>query len=311
VIAQLTGFRFLDARTQDSLADMTYELAIGDYAYSSWSLRGWLLFENFGIDRKIELIDFNAATVAEQLARYAPTKTVPTLRLPDGAIVSDSLAMAEELATRQPDAGLWPSDPAARATARTLAAEMHSGFDPLRENCPMNLRVAYSDYAAPETVEADLRRLERVWAHARAVTQPDGPWLCGAYSAADAFYAPVAARIAGYGLKVDAAAQTYVDAHLKDPAFRRWRAMGLVHGDMLPWYARDYSTKPWPGPEILPAEPTDDSASENTHCPYSGRPVTHFLKLDDRVFGFCNAFCRDKTIADPEAWPAFMEIYRS
>lgn len=290
---------------------MTYDLALGDYAYSSWSLRGWLLFEKFGIDRRVDLIDFNATTVAEQLALYAPAKTVPTARMPDGAIVSDSLAMAEELATRHPEAGLWPSDPLARATARNLAAEMHSGFGPLRENCPMNLRVAYSDYAPPETVATDLRRLERIWSHAREVTKASGPWLCGDYSAADAFFAPVAARIAGYGLKVDAEAQAYVDAHLSDPAFRRWRAMGLLRGDTLPWYAREYGTKAWPGPAPLTAAATDNTNAENSACPYSGKEMTHFLSLEGRVFGFCNAFCRDKTVADPEAWPAFMAIYRS
>ena len=97
---------------------MTYELFIGDYAYSSWSLRGWLLFHRFGIRVTTHLVDFSAGTVAEQLGPLAPARTVPALRLPEGAVAADSLAIAEELATRHPDAGLWPADPSARAIAR-------------------------------------------------------------------------------------------------------------------------------------------------------------------------------------------------
>lgn len=287
---------------------MSYDLIIGDYAYSSWSLRGWLLFEKFGIPCRVTRVDFAGAGVAEQLSEFAPARTVPAMRTPDGAIVSDSLAMAEELATRHPDAGLWPEDSLARATARTLAAEMHSSFSALRSRCPMGLRQAY-DWADPsEEVCADLARIEEIWAHARAVCKPQGPWLCGDYSAADAFFAPVAARIAGFSLPVGEAAQTYVAAHLADPAFRRWRAMGLVAGETLPWYAQTHPVVPWPGPAPHAAHATERTDSVNDTCPYSGRPVTHFLEMDGRVYGFCNPFCRDKTAADPEAWPAFMAI---
>lgn len=288
---------------------MTYDLILGDYAYSSWSLRGWLLFERFGLPRKTRMLDFHAeASVAEQLAEFAPARTVPTIRTPEGAILSDSLAIAEELATRFPDAGLWPAAPLARATARALTAEMHSGFTALRSDCPMNLRLAYTGVTPSNEVEADLRRLEVVWDHARATCAPDGPWLCGEYSVADAFYAPVAARIAGYGLQVSDSAAAYVTAHLADPAFRRWRAMGLVSGATLPWYAKDHAQTVWPGPTPRHAQAVETSTPENADCPYSGDPVTHLMQMDGRIFGFCNAFCRDKTVADPEAWPAFMAL---
>jgi glutathione S-transferase len=228
---------------------MTYSLILGDYAYSSWSLRGWLLFERFGIPFSTVMLDFHAeASVAEQMPELAPAKTVPAVRMPEGAVVSDSLAMAEELATRHPEAGIWPRDPFARATARTLASEMHSGFMALRGDCPMNLRTAYSDSQPSEAVKADLTRLEVIWAHARANIASDTPWLCGEYSAADAFFAPVAARIAGYNLPVSAEARAYVDAHLADPAFQKWRAMGLAGGKTLPWYAKGYPTTNWPDP---------------------------------------------------------------
>jgi glutathione S-transferase len=288
---------------------MTYTLILGDYAYSSWSLRGWLLFEKFGIPHDIVLVDFHAdGPLSDQMPGFAPAVTVPTMRTPEGAIVSDSLAIAEELASRHPHAGVWPADPLARATARTLAAEMHSGFSALRSACPMNLRTAYTDTGPSDAVRADLRRIETIWEHARATCGATGPWLCGEYSAADAFFAPVAARIAGYDLPVGAAARTYVDAHLSDPAFRRWRAMGLVRGETLPRYAKDHPTAPWPGPAPMSAQAVDAGPSQNATCPYSDKPVTHFLRFDGRIYGFCNAFCRDKTAADPEAWPAFMAL---
>lgn len=293
---------------------MTYTLILGDRAYSSWSLRGWLLFENFGLGADLRFVDFNGLhtarpqTVAEQLQDIAPARTVPTLLTPDGARIWDSLAIAEELASRHPKAGFWPADPLARATARTLTAEFHSGFSALRTECPMNLRCAYRDSRPSAAVMADVARLEEIWTYARSTCNPDGPWLCGAYSSVDAFFAPVAARLAGYALPASPQATAYVAAHLADPAFRRWRAMSLVKGGDLPRYAKDYDQVDWPGPVPLPARAIDQGRPENATCPYSGKPVTHFLEIEDRVFGFCNAFCRDKTVADPAAWPAFLKL---
>jgi len=291
---------------------MTYSLIIGDRAYSSWSLRAWLLFEHFGLPYEARLVDFRAdGPLADQMPEFAPAITVPTVKTPDDVIVTDSLAIAEELASRHPEAGLWPADPLARATARSLAAEMHSSFGALRSECPMNLRSAYQGTDPSDAVLADLSRIQTLWQHARSVCRSDSPWLCGPYSAADAFYAPVAARIAGYDLPVDAAACAYVAAHLEDPAFRRWRAMGLVRGETLPWYAKPFETTDWPGPPPLSARAVKGGHPENATCPYSGKPTTHMLELDGRIFGFCNAFCRDKTAADPEAWPAFKALLKA
>ena len=287
---------------------MTYDLAIGDRGYSSWSLRGWLLFDAFGIPVRTHTARLYTEALPQLLADYAPARTVPAMRMPDGGVVCESLAIAEELASRHPEAGLWPAAPRDRAVARGLAAEMHAGFAALRSHCAMNLRVSYSDCAPPPAVLADLARLERIWDWARAETGATGPWLCGDYSAADVFFAPVAARIAGYNLPVSEAAQAYVDAHLAHPSFRRWRAMGLVDGPDQEAYRRDYPRRPWPGPVPLPARAVAEGPSINATCPYSGKPVTHVLDLGGRIFGFCNAFCRDKTVADPEAWPAFMAL---
>lgn len=289
---------------------MSCELILGDRAYSSWSLRAWLIVERFGLPVRTRFVDFSAdASVAEQLADHAPARTVPTLVTPEGVAVAESLAIAEELATRHPEAGLWPSDPALRALARTLAAEMHAGFFALREHCPMNLRAAYRDVPVPAEVSADLDRLQAIWSHALA--RSGGPWLAGGYSVADAFFAPVATRIATYGLPVDDAAADYVARHLADPAFRRWRALSLVEGPDLPWYARDHARRDWPGPTPIPARAVAEGPALNATCPYSGKPVRHFMEADGRVWGFCNALCRDKTAADPGAWPDFMEIYDS
>lgn len=289
---------------------MTCELAIGDRAYSSWSLRGWLLFDAFGIPVRSRSARLYTDGLPRLLADFPPARTVPAARMEDGSVVLESLAIAEELAARHPAAGLWPRDPAARAAARSLAAEIHAGFQALRSHCPMNLRVSYTGCAPPQDVLDDLARLEVIWAWAWDLTG-GAPWLCGPYSAADVFFAPVATRIATYNLPVSAPAAAYVAAHLAHPSFRRWRAMGLVDGPDQDFYRRDYPRRPWPGPVPIEARAVEAGPSVNDACPYSGGPVTHFLSAGGRTYGFCNAFCRDRTLADPEAWPAFMAVHLS
>lgn len=286
---------------------MTYDLAIGDRSYSSWSLRGWLHFEKFGLPVKCHTGVLYTEDFARLLADFAPARLVPAMRTPEGEVVWDTLAIAETLAERHPGAGHWPDDPAARAMARAMAAEMHSGFTALRGDCAMNLRLSYAESAPRAEVMADLARIEFLWAHARARFGAEGPWLFGRYSVADVFFAPVATRIATYNLPVSPAAQDYVSAHLADPAFRRWRAMGLAENLIQPSYAKPYAERPWPGPVPRPAR-LAEGPSVNAACPYSGKPVGHYLALEGRVWGFCNAFCRDKTLADPEAFPAFMAM---
>ncbi|MCC5999736.1 MAG: glutathione S-transferase [Pararhodobacter sp.] len=286
---------------------MVYALLLGDRAYSSWSLRGWLLFEGFGLQTAVTMAPLHTSAFGDALAQFQPARTVPALRMPEGVVVADSLAIAEELATRHPKAGHWPGDPAARAVARALAAEMHSGFAALRSHCPMNLRVSYRECAPPDVVLDDLERIQALWAWARKVTASPTRWLCGNYSVADAFFAPVAARVAGYNLPLSPAGQDYVAAHLAHGPFRRWRAMALVSGPDQPIYRRDWPQRAWPGPAPLPAEPCEGPAL-NSACPFSGLPVTHFLRCQDMVLGFCNAFCRDKVLADPAAWPQAMAL---
>lgn len=232
---------------------MKYDLFIGDYAYSSWSLRGWLLFRHLGLDPVLHLVDFSKSGVAEQLADLAPARTVPAMRSPEGTVIWDSLAMAEELHERFPRGRLWPEDPAARGLGRALAAEMHSGFASLRTECPMNLRTAYRSVPLSETTRAEIARIETLWSHARTAFSHRGPWLLGEYSIADIAFAPVAARFAGYDVALSAVAQAYVETHLHAPAFQEWRGKALTSGETLARYAKPFETKPWPGP--LPAAP--------------------------------------------------------
>lgn len=225
---------------------MTYDLYIGDRTFSSWSLRGWLMFSKFGLPVRTHLVGLYTGTMAQDLAHLTPARLVPAMRTPDGVVVGETQAMAETLAEAHPEAGLWPSDPKARALARWLVAEMHAGFGSLREHCPMNLANAWDGFEPNASTLADITRIQDLWQIARNEHGQTGPWLFGDYSLADVFYAPVAARIAGYGLQVNAQAQAYVAMHLADPAFNEWRDAGLaVTYEPFP-YDLPYKRVPWP-----------------------------------------------------------------
>ena len=225
---------------------MTYELYIGDRMFSSWSLRGWLMFEKFGIPCRTRMIGLYSGTMAQDMAALAPARLVPSVRTPDGTVISESLAIAETLAERHPDAGHWPTDPAARATARWLCAEMTAGFGALRDACPMQLQYCHRGFEPCDAVLGDLARIETLWEHARTVSDSTTAYLFGDYSLADVFYTPVAARIVGYGLPVRAAAQDYCAALLSDPAVRDWRREAhKITYDPDP-YALDLPNTPWP-----------------------------------------------------------------
>ncbi|NNU78886.1 glutathione S-transferase [Halovulum dunhuangense] len=224
---------------------MTYTLAITARTYSSWSLRGWLMFAKFGLSAEIVEAPMKTPAFTAMLAEFGPARTVPALRFDDVALW-DSLAIAETLAERHPQAGHWPRDPRLRGLARSLVAEMHSGFTALRGACPMNLRNVNLGFVPSDAVLADLDRLSTLWAAARAASGSTGPWLFGDYTAADAFFAPVAARITGYGLPVNDADAAYVAAQMADPAFVAWRAEGLARDAVIESYELGYETRDWP-----------------------------------------------------------------
>lgn len=287
---------------------MTYDLYIGDRLFSSWSLRGWLMLEKFGLPYRSHMVGLYSGTMAKDMEPLAPARLVPALRLPNGTVVGESLAMAETLAERHPEAGLWPKDPAARATARWLCAEMAAGFGALRGECPMQLDRVWQGFQPSSDTLTDLKRVETLWAHARNVSSAASGPLFGDYCLADVFYTPVAARIIGYDLPVSPSNRAYCLDLLGDVSVRQWRAMGMtVRYDPFP-YALDLSATPWPVGGESEARPVDHGPSVNTACPYSGKPVRDFLELDGQRWGFCNPFCRDKTVADPHAWPKFTAL---
>ncbi|MEO1550260.1 MAG: glutathione S-transferase [Pseudomonadota bacterium] len=290
---------------------MTYRLAIAERVFSSWSLRGWLLFEKFGLQVEVTHAPMRTPAFDTMLAAFGPARTVPAMGF-DDVVLWDSQAMVETLAERHPDAGFWPEAPAARACARVLVAQMHAGFSALRQDCPMNLAHTYSDFAPSDALRAELARLAELWDWARSFGG-EGPWLFGAYSAADAFYAPVATRIATYGLPMPARAMGYVADHLADPAFRQWRARGLAEPERPTRYDLNLPRGPWPGPDPLPARPLPPEAlaqAINSTCPFSGAPIVAqaLAEVEGKTLGFCNRFCRDKTVADAAAWPQVMAL---
>ncbi len=226
---------------------MTYDLYLGDQTYSSWSMRGWLMLEKFGLPFRAHMVGLYSGTMAQDLTDLAPARLVPVLRTPDGVVVGETLAMAETLAERHPDAGMWPDDPAARATARWLCSEMTSGFAALRGACPMQLLRVYQGFRISDPVQADLSRIETLWQHARRVAgSPETGPLFGAYSLADVFYTPVAARIIGYDLPVSDPARAYCLSLLSDPVVRAWRAEGLKTTHDPEPYPQALPHIPWP-----------------------------------------------------------------
>lgn len=229
---------------------MTYDLFIGDKGFSSWSLRGWLLFEKFNLDVNVHMVGLYTGTMQQEMEKLAPARFVPTVRTPEGWVIGESIAIVETLAERHPDAGIWPQNPEARVFARWLVAEMHAGFSTLRNDCPMQLFKQISIFDVSSALQKDIDRLEVMLGQAFDRFAGDGDysggWLFGDYSAVDAFYAPVAARIAGYNLPVSNRLAAYVRTHLNDPAFRAWRAEGIaVTYDPFP-YDLGENTKPWP-----------------------------------------------------------------
>ncbi|CAM5765746.1 glutathione S-transferase family protein [Bosea minatitlanensis] len=206
------------------------KLLIGNKCYSSWSLRAWLLMRAKGIPFTEHLVPLDEPGFKEAVFAAAPGSggTVPTLV--DGAIaIWETLAIAEYLHETHPEAGIWPRDPAARAHARAISSEMHAGFTALRGACPMNLGKRFGTRDRGPGVARDAARIADLWRQARERfgRAGQGPFLYGAFSAADAMYAPVVTRLDTYGIAVDPAAQDYMQAVLALPAYREWLAAAL------------------------------------------------------------------------------------
>ena len=209
------------------------ELVIGTRKWSSWSLRPWLALKRTGAAFTETVITLREAGVTEEIARYSPSGRVPVLR--DGDLVIwDSLAICEYLADRFPQAALWPADLERRALGRAAAAEMHSGFPSLRGECPMDIGLR-TTVDLSEATGNDVRRIARLWNDLRGRYAADGPFLLGAWSIADAFYAPVATRFRSYGIKPSdygdtGAAGAYCEVLLETPEYLEWEKAALAEG---------------------------------------------------------------------------------
>lgn len=205
---------------------MSLTLVIGNKNYSSWSLRAWLALELAGAPFEEVLVSLYGPESRRQLLQHSPTGKVPVLKSEDG-VIWDSLAIAEYLAERFPEAHLWPRGQAARALARSVCAEMHSGFVALRSHMPMDLRRDQALAQVPADALADIERVCALWQACREQYGQDGDFLFGHASIADAFFAPVAARLHSYRVVLPAAAQAYVNTIYQWPAFQRWYQAGL------------------------------------------------------------------------------------
>lgn len=210
------------------------QLVIGNKVYSSWSLRPWIVMRAFGIAFEETLVQLRASDTRDRIIAYSPSGKVPAL-VDGDVLVWDSLAVMEYLAEAFPQHAIWPRDRAARAHARCISAEMHSGFLALRTNCAMEVTKRFASKDRGPAVAADVERITAIFREARAKFGSAGPFLYGAFSAADGMYAPVCTRIRTYGIAVDPVAQSYVDAVLSHPAYQAWLAAAVAE----PWVLGD------------------------------------------------------------------------
>jgi len=197
-----------------------FTLVIGNKNYSSWSLRPWLLLKHLGVAFEEILVPLDRPSTREDLEKHSPSARVPVLRHGD-LTVWDSLAICEYLAELTGRG--WPAAPAARAVARAVSAEMHSGFTTLRSLWPMNARARNRHTAMTAALEADIERIDQIWNDCRARFGAAGPWLFGEYSIADAMFAPVVLRFNTYGAAaISPTVRWYMASVLEDPPLQEW-----------------------------------------------------------------------------------------
>lgn len=207
-----------------------FSLSIGNKSYSSWSLRPWLVLRHAGVDFTEVLIRLRQPDSKALMLAHNPAGKVPALRHGD-LIVWDSLAICEYINDLYPDAGLWPADVGARSVARSVSAEMHSGFQDLRRNLFMDVRRTYDLPDRVAAAQADIDRVIAIWTDCRDRFGADGPFLFGRFSIADAMFAPVCTRLRTWGVALPPVADAYVDAVYALPAMQDW--------------LRDAAAEPW------------------------------------------------------------------
>ena len=203
-------------------------LVIGSKRYSSWSLRPWIALKQAGITFDEIVIPLRQPDTKARIAQYSPSGRVPFLK-DDDVSVWDSIAICEYVAEMLPGAYLWPEDRGARAVARSVAAEMHSGFPALREHLSMDVTRRIDLPEIPAAAQTDIARIQAIWIDCRTrfgstAEGPHGPFLFGAFTMADAMYAPVATRFRTYGVTLDPVCAAYVDSIMSLPAMGEWIA---------------------------------------------------------------------------------------
>jgi glutathione S-transferase len=218
---------------------MALKLVIGNKNYSSWSMRPWLALRATGIAFDEVFIPlYTGAADKQRILGFSPAGKVPVLI--DGEInVWDSLAIIEYAAEQFLEANLWPSDPARRAHARSISAEMHSGFQALRTECGMNLHRPVRAKTLSDAARADIARIQQIWSDCRQRYAAFGPFLFGAFSAADAMYAPVVHRFRSYAIEVSPELRDYVEAMTALPAFREWTDAALAETLVIEKFEQD------------------------------------------------------------------------
>jgi len=213
--------------------DSIMQLIIGNKSYSSWSLRGWLAVKASGHAFEEICIPLRQPDTTARIAELSPSGKVPCLR-DHGLAIWDSLAIAEYLAEEVTP--LWPLDGAARAVARSVSAEMHSGFTALRSQMPMNLRESLPGKGRSPEVEADIARIVAIWKQCRAQYGGHGRFLFGEYCIADMMFAPVCFRFETYSVQLDNGANDYLQTMLAHPHMREWKAAALAETEVIEAY---------------------------------------------------------------------------
>ena len=213
---------------------MSLTLVIGNKNYSSWSLRPWIALQQAGIAFKEVVIPLDQADTKASIAVRSPAGRVPVL-IHNDLHIWDSLAILEYLAETFADKNLWPRDARARARARAISAEMHSGFGAMRSAMPMNCRAQLPNLGVTPESTRDIARIVDIWTTCRTEFGAGGNFLFGAFSIADAFFAPVTSRFITYAVKLPPAAAIYIDAVQKLPAMQAWNAAARAE----PWVIAD------------------------------------------------------------------------
>jgi glutathione S-transferase len=216
---------------------MPLRLVIANKAYSSWSLRPWILLSHFEIPFVELVIPLDKPDTRRRILNVSPNGKCPSLH--DGPVtVWESLAIIEYIAEKYPDKAIWPNGKKARALARSLCSEMHAGFQALREHCPTNFRRPVRKRELTSEVEANVARIEAAWADARKTYRKQGPFLFGRFSAADAMFAPVVNRFYVYDVPVKKESRDYMDAIMALAAWKAW----IRDAEAEPWRIERYDS---------------------------------------------------------------------